>query len=465
MKKYVFSLFVMTLMLVLPFSAQGEALSANEKITAIKEQLQPPSFPNRTFNIKRYGAVGNGKSDSTAAFKKAIEAANKAGGGRVVVPPGTYVTGAIYLKSNVNLHIMKKATIKFSQNPDKYLPAVLTRWEGVELYNYSPLIYAYNEKNIAITGEGTLDGQGDNEHWWPWKGKQEFGWKEGEPNQQQDRDLLFKMAEEKIPVKERVFGKGHYLRPSFIQPYHSKNIIIKGVTILNSPMWQINPVLSENILIDDVKIIGHGPNNDGVDPESSKNVLIKDSYFDNGDDCIAIKSGRNADGRRINVPSENIIIEGNEMKDGHGGVVIGSEISGSVRNVFAQHNVMDSPNLDRALRIKTNSVRGGTIEDIDFSDNTVKSVGSEVIQIDMYYEEGDTENFTPVVRNINIENLQSNGGKYGVWIRAYERSPVTNLTIRHSNFQHVATPLLMENVKNPVFEEFCINGSCMNTNH
>jgi len=241
--------------------------------------------------------------------------------------------------------------------------------------------------------------------------------------------------------------------------------MIKGVTILNSPMWQINPVLSENILIDDVKIIGHGPNNDGVDPESSKNVLIKDSYFDNGDDCIAIKSGRNADGRRINVPSENIIIEGNEMKDGHGGVVIGSEISGSVRNVFAQYNVMDSPNLDRALRIKTNSVRGGTIEDIDFSNNTVKSVGSEVIQIDMYYEEGDTGDFTPVVRNINIENLQSNGGKYGVWIRSYERSPVTNLTIRHSNFQHVATPLLMENVKNPVFEEFCINGSCMNTNH
>ncbi|WP_374989054.1 glycoside hydrolase family 28 protein [Priestia megaterium] len=464
MKKYVLSLFVMTLMLALPFSAQGEALSASEKITAVKEQIQPPSFPNRTFNVKRYGAAGNGKSDSTAAFKKAIEAANKAGGGRVVVPPGTYVTGAIYLKSNVNLHIMKKATIKFSQNPEKYLPAVLTRWEGVELYNYSPLIYAYNEKNIAITGEGTLDGQGDNEHWWPWKGKKEFGWKEGEPNQQQDRDLLFKMAEEKVPVKERVFGKEHYLRPSFIQPYHSKNIMIKGVTILNSPMWQINPVLSEHILIDDVKIIGLGPNNDGVDPESSKNVLIKDSYFDNGDDCIAIKSGRNADGRRINVPSENIIIEGNEMKDGHGGVVIGSEISGSVQNVFAQHNVMDSPNLDRALRIKTNSVRGGTIEDIHFSNNTVKSVGSEVIQIDMYYEEGDTGNFTPVVRNINIENLQSNGGKYGLWIRAYERSPVTNLTIRHSNFQHVATPLLMENVKDPVFEELCINGSCMNTN-
>ncbi|MBT2258997.1 glycoside hydrolase family 28 protein [Priestia megaterium] len=433
-------------------------------MTAVKEQIQPPSFPNRTFNVKRYGAAGNGKSDSTAAFKKAIEAANKAGGGRVVVPPGTYVTGAIYLKSNVNLHIMKKATIKFSQNPEKYLPAVLTRWEGVELYNYSPLIYAYNEKNIAITGEGTLDGQGDNEHWWPWKGKKEFGWKEGEPNQQQDRDLLFKMAEEKVPVKERVFGKEHYLRPSFIQPYHSKNIMIKGVTILNSPMWQINPVLSEHILIDDVKIIGLGPNNDGVDPESSKNVLIKDSYFDNGDDCIAIKSGRNADGRRINVPSENIIIEGNEMKDGHGGVVIGSEISGSVRNVFAQHNVMDSPNLDRALRIKTNSVRGGTVEDIHFSNNTVKSVGSEVIQIDMYYEEGDTGNFTPVVRNINIENLQSNGGKYGLWIRAYERSPVTNLTIRHSNFQHVATPLLMENVKDPVFEELCINRSCMNTN-
>ena len=200
--------------------------------------------------------------------------------------------------------------------------------------NYSPLIYAYEEENIAVTGKGILDGQGSNENWWNWKGNKNSGWTEGTPNQKDDRDKLFKLAENNVPPEERVFGDGHYLRPNFVQPYKCKNVLIEGVTFKNSPMWFIHPVLCENVSIKDVTVEGLGPNNDGCDPESSKNVLIKNCYFNTGDDCIAIKSGRNNDGRRINVPSENIIIQNCHMKEGHGGVVIGSEISGGVKNVF-----------------------------------------------------------------------------------------------------------------------------------
>src|SRR5699024_9347013 len=261
---------------------------------------------------------------------------------------------------------------------------VFTRWEGMELMNYSPFIYAYDQQNIAVTGKGTLDGNASTEYWWPWKGNKEDGWEEGMPNQDADRDSLHHLNAEKVPPRERVFGEGHYLRPNFVQFYKSKNILISGVTLVRSPMWNIHPVLSENVTIKDVRIETLGPNNDGVNPESSKNVLITESYFDTGDDCIAIKSGRNQDGRRIGVPSENIIIENSVMKNGHGGIVIGSEISGGVRNVFARNLQMDSPNLDRVLRIKTSSKRGGTTENIYLMNIEVGQYKEAAIKANMF---------------------------------------------------------------------------------
>lgn len=463
MKKY-FVVLACAFMVI--FQLGGSHIVANAKgndvwedvLPSILAEIEKPFFPDRDFNVVDYGAVNDGSKKATKAFNEAISAANDAGGGKVVVPSGTYLTGAIHLKSNVNLHLEEGATIKFSQNPKDYLPLVKSRWEGVELYNYSPLIYAHNQENIAITGKGVLDGQADNEHWWPWKGKTEYGWKKGDPNQAEARDELFQMAEDGVAVEDRKFGEGSYLRPSFIQPYESENILIEGVTLIDSPMWFINPVLSENVTIEDVTVVGHGPNNDGVDPESSKNVLIKDSHFDTGDDCIAIKSGRNADGRRINVPSENIVIQANEMRDGHGGVVVGSEMTGGVRNVFAENNVMNSPNLDRVLRIKTNSVRGGFAENIYLRDNLVDEVGGEVIRVNMQYEEGDVGEYTPVIRNIEVDNLHSNGGNYGIYIRAYDRAPVQNLKITNSSFDGVKTPTLIENVENMQLSNLTING-------
>ena len=435
-----------------------EAEQGWEKLEDILSQIKPPTFPNRDFVITDYGAVGDGVTDCTDAFKKVMNVVNAAGGGRVIVPSGIYLTGPIHFKSNTNLYISKEATIKFSQDLEKYLPMVLNRFEGVELYNYSPLIYSYGAMNLAITGEGILDGNGDNEHWWPWKGLTQYGWQVGQPHQAEDRDVLFAMAEKNVPVEERKFGKGHYLRPSFIQFYNSKNILIEGVTVKDSPMWQISPVLCENITIDKVKIIGYGPNTDGFDPDSCKNMLIKNCYFDNGDDCIAIKSGRNGDGRRINIPCENIVIQNNYMKDGHGGITIGSEISGSVRNVFADNNVMDSPNLDRALRFKTNSVRGGIIENIYFRNTVVKSIGEEILIVDMDYEEGDAGEHTPIVRNIFVENLESYGGNTGILMSAYDRTPITNVQFMNCTLHNVKTPFVLKNVEKLVFKNVSING-------
>ncbi|MFO6497462.1 MULTISPECIES: glycoside hydrolase family 28 protein [Bacillus] len=424
-----------------------------EKKDEILREMTVPVFPERRFDITGFGADGAGRADSTAAIQQAIDEVHQAGGGTAVVPKGVFRSGALRLKSNVELHIAQGAVIQFSRNPDDYLPVVLTRFEGVELYNFSPFVYAYEAENIAITGEGTLDGQADDEHWWPWKRGTN-----GQPSQEKDRDALFEMAERNVPVEERRFGKGHYLRPNFIQPYRCKNVLIQGVTVLNSPMWQIHPVLCESVTVDGVKVIGHGPNTDGVDPESCKNMVIQNCQFDNGDDCIAVKSGRNADGRRINVPSENIVIENNEMKDGHGGVTIGSEISGGVKNVFAEGNSMDSANLDRALRIKTNSVRGGVLENIYFYRNTVKSLKREVIAIDMEYEEGDAGEFKPVVRQIEVDQLKSCGGQYGIRVLAYEHSPVTGLKVTNSEINGVQIPMELKHVKDPVFANLYING-------
>jgi polygalacturonase len=427
----------------------------------ILNRIIPPKFPKREFNILKFGAVGDGKTDCTNAINNAIKACSESGGGKVIIPEGVFFTGAIYLKSNVNLYISKGATLKFSTDPEKYLPVVFTRWEGVECYNYSSLIYAYNETNIAITGEGLLDGCSSYENWWAWKGTKDN--KDTlKPNQKKDRDLLFKMGEDNVPVENRVFGLGHYLRPNFIQFYKCKNVLISGIKIINSPMWVIHPVLSQNISIIRIHVEGFGPNTDGCDPESCKDVLIKDCCFNNGDDCIAIKSGRNNDGRRVGIPSENIVIKNCTMIEGHGGVVMGSEISGGVRNVFVQNCWMNSPNLDRALRFKTNSLRGGLIENIFMKNVKIGQVGGEILRIDYYYEEGDAGTFTPIIRNVNMDNIICNEGKYAIWIKAYDRSPVENITISNSIFKNIKEENIIENVKSLNLKNVKINNKLYN---
>src|SRR5262249_22694186 len=269
---------------------------------AIVRRIAPPTFPPRTFDITRYGATTSG--DATGAFRAAIDACAKAGGGRVVVPRGRFETGAIHLRSGVNLHLDDGATIAFSRDPRAYLPVVMTRYEGVELMNYSPFIYALDQHDVAITGGGTLDGQADESHWWNWRGA---GPAAGAP-MTPARARLFEMAARGVPPAERRFGDGGFLRPNFVQTYRCPDVLIDGVTVVTSPMWELHPVLCQNVVVRGVTIRSHGPNNDGCDPESCRDVLIERCTFDTGDDCIALKSGRNQDGRRLHAPIENVVI-------------------------------------------------------------------------------------------------------------------------------------------------------------
>ena len=420
------------------------------RLPEILARIKAPTFPNRDCDITKFGAKPDGVTEATDAIRKAIAECAK-GGGRVVVPPGDFLTGAIHLKSGVNLHVSKGATLKFSTDPSKYLPVVKTRFEGMELMNYSPLIYALGQENIAVTGEGTLDGQASDENWWFWKGRAT-----AVPGTQRvDRENLFKQAEDGVPVEQRIYGAGHYLRPSFIEPYESRNILIEGVTIKNAPFWVVHPTLSSNVTIRGITVISHGPNNDGTDPESSTDVLIENATFDTGDDCIAIKSGRNADGRRVNRPTERVIVRNSTMRAGHGGVTIGSEVSGSVRDVFAEKLVMSSPELERGIRFKTNAMRGGVIENVFVRDIEIGEVGSAV-DVDMMYEEGARGSFTPEVRNIRIERLTTKKAGYALFVRGLPKAKVKGLTILDSRFEGVTRGSLIQDLEDLVMNNVVI---------
>jgi len=422
----------------------------------IRRAIPPVTFPARDFDIRDYGANGDGSTDCTAAFAKAISECSEAGGGRVVVPAGVYRSGPIHLKSNVNLHVTADATVSFIAEPERYLPTVLTHWEGLEFMGYSPLIYAFQQHNIAITGQGALDGGADADHWWPWKGGR-WNPDDKHPTQQSARKALMRDAENNVPATQRIYADGSYLRPPFVQPFACANVLIEGVTIRNSPFWLVNPVLCENVTVRGITCESLGPNSDGCDPESCKNVLIEDCLFDTGDDCIAIKSGRNADGRRINTPCENIVIANCEMRAGHGGVVIGSEISGGVRNVFAENCTMSSPDLERAIRIKTNSVRGGVIEHLRYRDISIGQV-KDTIVINFYYEEGDAGEFDPVVRDIVIENLRCESAQRVFQIRGFERDPIQDIQIVDMTVSKAIKTGIVEHVDGLRLENVTING-------
>jgi len=418
-----------------PALVMAEAPVGWGDMPAILARIKAPEFAVRDFNITDYGARADGQTDCTAAIRQAIQACHAAGGGRVVVADGTYLTAAIHLKSGVNLHVAAGATLKFTPEFKKYLPVVLTRIEGTECMNYSPLIYAYEQKNIAVTGKGTLDGSATWENWWHFVRRD--GWVTNLPPSGR---LLLEHGERGTPVAERVFGDGHRLRPNFIQPFRCQNILIEGITITNSPMWVINPVLSTNVTVRGVTVTSHGPNNDGCNPDSSRDVLIENCLFDTGDDCIAIKSGKDADGRRINVPSENIIIRNCIMRDGHGGVVLGSETSGGVRNVFAEDCTMDSPNLDRALRLKTNAERGGPIENIFFRNVKVGRVAHSILTIDLVYGRVNGGPFPPTIRNIEMRNVTATSSPRALWVVGTTNSIIENVRVIDSVFKGVEGP-------------------------
>jgi polygalacturonase len=434
--------------------------AAWERAADIVKNVRAPTFPDRKFLITAYGARPDGATMNTRAISDAIGACSKSGGGRVIVPAGRFLTGAIHLLSDVNLHLEAGATLRFDTDPASY-PLVFTRWEGMELMNYSPLIYARQQKNIAVTGTGVLDGQGSATHWWPWKGpwrgSTEYGWKDGMVDQRPARRKLFAMAEAGVPVAERVFGDGSYLRPPFIQPYDCENVLIEGVRLRNSPFWNIHPVLCRNITVRGVDVKGLGPNNAGMDPESVDRMLIEHCTFDTGDDCIAVNSGRNADGRRLATPSQNIVIRNCRMKEGHGGVVVGSQISGGARYVFAEHCQMDSPDLWYAVRFKNNALRGGLLENFFYRDLEVGQVGRAAVTCDFNYEEGANGPFIPQLRNVVIERLHVKKSVRVLDSQGLPQAPVGDVNLIDCSFAGVTQASIVRHTREVNLENVRVN--------
>jgi polygalacturonase/rhamnogalacturonyl hydrolase YesR len=439
----------------------------------IEQSIRTPQFADKAYLITKYGA----KTDNTAAknqkaIQKAIDLCSKKGGGRVVVPAGQkFHTGAIELKSGVNLEVQQDAVLEFVFEPALY-PIVETSWEGLECFNLSPCVYAFKAKDIAITGKGTIDGGGSNETWWPWNGNPRFGWKEGTISQRGgSRARLLKNGEDGVPMynekgertPERVFTAKDGLRPQLVSFNKCEGILLEDVTLLRSPFWVIHPLHSTDITVRRVKMINDGPNGDGCDPECCDRVLIEDCFFNTGDDCIAIKSGRNRDGRERNMPSKNIIIRNCEMKNGHGGVVVGSEISGGCQNVYAHDCVMDSPELERVLRIKTNSCRGGIIENINMRNITVGKCKESVLKINLDYEHNEIccRGYYPIVRNVYMENVTSQESKYGVQIIGLDEDTfVYDINVKNCRFNGVKDGNFMSGkTRNVNFDRLFINGS------
>lgn len=457
---YLFAIFI--LLISCGETKEEKAWKESEKVLT---RINAPVFPDKVYNITDFGAVEGKEDYSVNAINAAIDSCSKDGGGTVVVPNGTFYTGPVELKSNVCLHLSDKSVLKFSVNPKDYIPFVVSRWQGYDCINYRPLIYAYMQKNIAVTGNGILDGQSDKENWWPWKGKKKFGWTEGTISQnwnegkQSGWSRLQEMSEKHVPIQDRVMNEDDCLRPCFVEFVSCENILLKDFTINRAPFWQLHPLLSKNITVKGVRMESLGPNNDGCDPESCSDVLIEDCYFNTGDDCIAIKSGRNEDGREWGRPSENVIIRNCNMANGHGGVVIGSEISGGCRNVWVENCKMDSPELDRVVRIKSNPVRGGLIENLYVRNIEVGQCKEAVLRVEMKYENVTKGPNMPEIRNIFLSKINSGQSTYGVWIDGFDdHINVHGVRISDCSFDNVSKGNKIVGADNIVFDNVLING-------
>ena len=423
-----------------------------EKVEEILERIRPPRFPERNFLLTDYGAVGDGLTECTDAFRQAIEACHESGGGHVVVPAGAYLTGAIHLKSNVDLHVTKDATILFSTDPARYLPVVFTRFEGTECFNFSPFVYAYGQRNIGLTGEGTLDGQGPKGPWSSWGGGGA------------DRDALRAAGHLGTPVEQRVFGEGHKLRPNMVQFYRCTNVLIDGLTIVNPAMWTMHPVLCRNVTIRDVTVHSTNSQGDGCDPEASNYVHITGCRFDTNDDCVAVKAGRDEDGTRVGVPSQNIVIEHCRFSGRWGGVTIGSEMSGGVRNVFARHCVINSPDFPGhfpvkfALYIKTNKLRGGVIEGVHLRDFTGQGLERDAIFITLNYNGGEGGTKPVAVRDISVDRMTIQGARAAMLLDGIETDHIVGVRISRSTFAGIANPNTIRFTDDLTFTDVLING-------
>ena len=388
--------------------------------------ISEPVFPERFFNILDYGAVPDGLTLNTDAFRRVVEDCAAQGGGTILVPEGDWLTGPIHLRSNICLHLSHGALVRFSTRFEDYLPVVFTRWEGVECYNYSPLIYAIDCENIAITGEGAFDGQG--KAWWHWKKLQHPAARE-----------LYHAQFNGIPVEKRIFGdEKAALRPQFLQTIRCRKVLCEGVTFFNGPMWTIHPVYCEDVLVRNVTVKTSGPNGDGLNPDSCHNVLIEDCSFDTGDDCIAINAGMNEDGWRVGIPCEGIHIRNCTMSEGHGAISIGSGMSGGVRNLYA-HDCQVTGG-DHGIRLKSMRGRGGVIEQVYFENFRLSGLRMEAILLNMFYASSSAESTSqapPAFQDIHIRNVTCEGAGAAIAVRGLPEKPIQRVIMEDLDLKSI----------------------------
>jgi polygalacturonase len=408
----------------------------------IVRSIRRVAIPRRETSIIDHGAREN--EDARPAILAAIAVVHAAGGGRVTAPEGVWLSdGPIHLKSNVELHLARGAVLRFLPNPASYLPVVLTRWEGTDCYNYSPFIYAHAQTNIALTGGGTIDGQGA-QYWLPWRAEQ-----------REDQRRLRDMGRDGVPVSERVFGEGHKLRPHFIQFYACDHVLVDGPTIVNSPFWLVHPVYCSDVIVRNVKAVSAHVNSDGVDIDSSRRVLVEDCDFEVGDDGVAIKSGRDQDGWRVNQPSEDIVLRRCTYSgDAGGGVAIGSEMSGGVKNVFIED--WRIPRAHHGLYFKANLDRGGMISDIFIRNIALGEVDAVLIFTNAYHSYRGGQ-YPPRFERVRVENIRCNRADVGIHILGHEQAPVRDITIRRVRVDTVTTP-----IEAALFERLALEDVSMN---
>jgi polygalacturonase len=415
---------------------------------------QSPAVPG-AYDIRTFGAVGDGETKCTDAIRKAIEAATAKGGGTIYIPPGQFLTGPIHLQSQITLYLDAGAVLRFSTNFGDYLPMVPSRWEGIEVTNFSPLIYARDARNIAIRGRGTLDGQG--KPWWDVFWRVKSGDTNGLEKWQQEFARL--NPHPLVAATYKTLQTG-FLRPPFIQPYNCTNVLIEGVTIINSPFWTVTPLYCENVTVHAVAINNpdSSPNTDGINPDSCRKVHISNCDISVGDDCITIKSGRDADGRRVGRPAENYTISNCTMERGHGGVVIGSEMSGGVKNITIANCVFTGT--DRGIRIKAARGRGGFVEDVRVSNVVMRGILREAVVLTTFYEKSEPEPVserTPVFRNIHLNGITGDAKT------AAELTGLTEMPVSDVSFVDVQldteTGIKIKDARDLSFQNVTINAS------
>ncbi|MFW5894074.1 MAG: glycoside hydrolase family 28 protein [Verrucomicrobiota bacterium] len=379
-------------------------------------KVAPPRIPDTVFPITDFNAKPAPGRDNSGAIARAIEACHVSGGGRVEVPAGEWLTGPIHLRSKVRLHLEEGAALRFSQTFEDYLPVVFTRWEGVECYNYSPLIYALDCEDIAVTGKGRLLGGG--EAWWDWKQSQPEVGKE-----------LYEAEYNGIDVNDRIYGRVHTLRPSFVQPVRCKRVLIEGVTIEDGPMWTVHPVYCEDVTVRGIGVASGGPNTDGLNPDSCERVLIERCAFSTGDDCIALNAGMNEDGSRVNRPCRDVLVRHCKTCRGHGGIVIGSAVSGGIENVYVHD--LRCEGTDRGIRIKSIRGRGGYVKNVLIERVVLEHITKVGIEISMYYPTKikPRSSLPSTFEDIAIRNVSGTAMGRAVSIRGLPESPVRNLTL------------------------------------